>query len=152
MWFRALVVLVLAGVAAIPAFSLAGGDGGSGAPGLMVTPSTGSPTASLTFVFKVPDRSGPSGSIRIGYGLSVTGPAGTGCVSVREVQLPDAAKGSDVSVTVDSAHLAGAWCQGKFTGRVSELATPVCKVGTLCPQFVRLVGIVASTTFRITAP
>lgn len=150
------MVLALAGIAAIPAFSLASGDGSSAAPGLTVTPSTGSPTVSLTFVFRAPDRSGSSAGTRIGYGLSVTGPAGTGseagCVAAREVPVPDATKGSEVSVTVDPTDSGGAWCQGTFTARVSEFATPVCALGALCPQLVRLIGIVGSTRFRIVAP
>ena len=63
-----------------------------------------------------------------------------------------ATAGREVSVTLDPARLGGLWCQGDYTARVLELQTPVCTPGEMCPQFIRVVGVVASGSFRVIAP
>jgi hypothetical protein len=45
--------------------------------------------------------------------------------------------------------LARGWCPGVYTARVVEQQTPVCKPGLLCPQYIRLVGVVGRASFRV---
>ncbi len=155
MWLRALTVLVVAAIVAVAVFSLADGDGGSGSPGLVgliVTPGAGAPATVFAFRFRAPASSGAVGATtRVSYLLSVLGPSRSGCLAARSSPVPDVAKDSDVSIALDPAKLGGSWCLGSFQAQVSELQKPVCPPGTMCPQFVRLIGVVARTRFRVNA-
>ncbi len=145
-------MLVVAAIVAVAVFSLADGDGGSGSPGLVVTPGAGAPATVFAFRFRAPASSGAVGATtRVSYLLSVLGPSRSGCLAARSSPVPDVAKDSDVSIALDPAKLGGSWCPGGFQAQVSELQTPVCPLGTMCPQFVRLVGVVARTRFRVNA-
>ena len=162
MWLKALIVLALAAIVAVPAFSLADRGGGSGSPGLTrgsqssgltVTPPTGGPSTPFAFRFRAPAASGAlSATTRLSYVLSVVGPSRPGCLAARSSPVPDVVtEGSEVLVTLDPAKLGGSWCSGSFQAQVAELQTPVCPPATMCPQFVRLVGVVARAGFRVTA-
>lgn len=162
MWLKALIVLVAAAIVAVPAFSLADRGGGpkSGGPtrgsdpsGWVVNPRTGGPSTPFTFRFRAPDASGAvSATTRLSYLLSVLGPSRPGCLVARSSPVPDVTKGMEASVTLDPAKLGGSWCPGNFQAQVAELQTPVCPPATMCAQFVRVVGVVARTEFRVTAP
>jgi hypothetical protein len=159
---KALAALILLGIAAVPAISLAGCGSAQPGPGakrsaganpaehgLSVTPSSGSPTTTFSLRFTALASSGAVGGSRIGYTLSLTGFGGTGCIGARSVPTPAATKGEPVTITLDPAHLGGTWCTGTYTARVVEVETPVCTAGMMCPQFVRVIGTVASATFRV---
>ncbi len=60
-----------------------------------------------------------------------------------------ATKGLPVSVALDPARLGGAWCAGVHTARVIEIETPVCNPGTMCPQYVRVIGTVGVARFTV---
>jgi hypothetical protein len=155
MWLKALAVLVVAGIAAVSAMSLASGDSSSnsaaGSSGhvLTVDPSSGSPGTAFTFSFTAPDTTGSSGKTDLTYDLAVSGPAQAGCLTARSVAAPAATKGSPVTVTLDPAKLGGHWCAGTYSAKVTEIQRPVCLPGTMCPQYIRVVGTVATGSFRV---
>jgi hypothetical protein len=55
-------------------------------------------------------------------------------------------------VTLDPARLGANanGCRGSLTARVTELESAACAQGTVCPQLVRRVGVVARGRCRIT--
>lgn len=156
--------LIPVGIAVVLAISLAScgqssssaSPGGSSNPapqptdhGLTVTPSTGGPRTTFSLRFIAPASSQRMAHSKIGFTLGLAGPPGIGCIGSRSVELPAAIKGDPVPITLDPARLGGAWCVGTFKARVLELGTPVCGAGTMCPQFVRVIGTVGKTTFRV---
>jgi hypothetical protein len=99
--------------------------------------------------FSAPASSGRVGSLRLGFSLSLTGPVAGGCISAREVSVPNTTKGAPVQIALDPGRLGGVWCLGTYTARVFELETPFCAPGNICPQFVRVLGIVGTASFRV---
>jgi hypothetical protein len=116
---------------------------------LTVSPSTGAPTTTFTLHFKAPASSGKLGHTQLGYTVSLSGPAGAGCLSARSVGLPTALKDTPIPVVLDPAKLGRTWCTGTHTARAVELQTPICSPGTMCPDFIRVVGTVGTVTFRV---
>jgi hypothetical protein len=116
---------------------------------LTVSPSTGAPTTTFTLHFNAPASSGKLGHTQLGYTVSLSGPAGAGCLSARSVGLPTALKDTPILVALDPAKLGGTWCAGTHTARAVELQTPICSPGTMCPDFIRVVGTVGTVTFRV---
>jgi hypothetical protein len=116
---------------------------------LTVSPSTGAPTTTFTLHFNAPASSRSLGHTRLGYTVSLSGPAGAGCLSARSVGLPTALKDTPIPVALDPAKLGGTWCAGTHTARAVEVETPICSPGTMCPDFIRVVGTVGSATFRV---
>lgn len=141
----------------------AGNGGSSGASSTVGTESSAAPTSlavspahptnrsPIGFTFTAPTATGIHGASRISYTLSVTGPAGAGCVGVHEAAAPSATRGQRVSVTVGPAQLGAPWCAGGYTARAIELQRAACKGSAPCPQYIRVVGIVARVGFTITA-
>ncbi len=146
--------------------SSAGSGAGSGASGsssstttsatgparLAITPQQGKPSTSFTFTFTPPETAGRRGQSNLGYELGVIGPQQRGCLTARTAPVLGARAGREVSVTLDPVRLGGLWCQGDYTARVTELQTPACTPGEMCPQFIRVVGVVATGSFRVTGP
>jgi hypothetical protein len=124
----------------------------SGAARLVIAPPKGGRSTRFAFSFTAPDAAGKRGQSELGYQLGIRGPGQTGCLAARTAPVPDAQAGQRVTVTLDPAALGGLWCQGVYTARVTELQTPVCSAGEMCPQFIRVVRIVAVGEFRVTAP
>jgi hypothetical protein len=116
---------------------------------LTVLPSTGAPTTTFTLHFNAPASSGKLGQTQLGYTVGLSGPTGAGCLSARSVELPTALKDTPIPVALDPAKLGGTWCAGTHTARVVELETPVCAPGTMCPDYIRVVGTVGTATFRV---
>lgn len=142
--------LAASGVALLAvAVSLAGCGGGWGGPALSVSPRTGTPRSELRFSFIALAATGARAHTQISDTLSVMGQVRAGCVGFHSTSLAPVAKGGRLSVSVGPAELGGPWCTGAYTARVEELARPVCRAGQACPQFIRVVGIVGRTTFRI---
>jgi hypothetical protein len=146
----ALTVVVLAAIVAVAVYSVAsGGSGDAVQPALVVGATHTGPASAVTLSFRSAASSGHQGALLVDYTLSVSGPVRSGCVGVHSEPLAAARKGSTVSVKLVPAALGGRWCAGTFRARVIETERPFCKPGTLCPQFVRLIGTVAGTSFRV---
>jgi hypothetical protein len=123
---------------------------GPSAGALTVTPARGGPTTQFSLRFIAPASSGPSGGSRISFTLSLTGGSGN-CIGPRTVAVPAATKGQAVTTALAPASLGGSWCPGTHKARVVEVQGPVCNPGTMCPQYLRVVGTVGETTFRVSA-
>jgi hypothetical protein len=121
------------------------------AHGIAVTPPTGHPTTTFSLRFTAPPSTRSEPNSRIGFAVALTAPAGSGCIGARSLGAPGAPQGEPVTVTLDPARLGGRWCPGVHSVRVIETESPVCKAGTMCPQFVRVVRTVGATTFRVTS-
>jgi hypothetical protein len=120
-------------------------------PALSVTPDTGAPTTVFELRFTAPASTGTSGGSRRGFQLGVSGPRRPGCVGASSEALPSATRGASVDVGLDPAKLGGRWCPGTYFVRVDEFQAPACSPGMMCPQFVRVVGIVGRAQFRVVA-
>jgi hypothetical protein len=145
--------LAAAIVTTIVAAVLVAGCGGSSSAGngLTVSPQHPHASSTITFSFTAPTRAGIVGKVIDSYSLSVTGPAGENCTGSHERAGTPVAKGATEHISLGPAQLGTNWCVGPYTARVFEIQSPYCKPGTLCPQYVRVAGIVAKTSFSITS-
>ncbi|MGB9185630.1 MAG: hypothetical protein WCB67_16365 [Solirubrobacteraceae bacterium] len=123
---------------------------GPSAGALTVTPARGGPTTQFSLRFIAPASSGSSAGSRVSFTLSLTGGSGN-CIGPRTVAVPAATKGQPVTIAVAPASLGGTWCPGTHKARVVEVQGPVCNPGTMCPQYLRVVGTVGETTFSVSA-
>lgn len=126
---------------------------GSGVPAsarLSVTPLVGHPTTVFAVRFSPPASARQVGGQRLGYELSVSGPAQVGCVAASSLSLAKASAGLPLTTRLAPARLGGRWCTGTYALRVSAVSTPICAAGTMCPQFIRVIGVVARASFRVT--
>jgi hypothetical protein len=121
----------------------------SPAAGLSVMPSTGAPTTVFKLQFVVPSGAEAGSGSRTSFELGVSGPQQSGCLAARSVAVPAGAPGTTVHIALDPAQLGGRWCAGTFHARVDEVQRPVCAPGMMCPQFLRVIGTVGRTTFRV---
>jgi hypothetical protein len=147
---RALLAIAAVALAA----AVIGGCGGSSSSssshkGLTITPSNPHPSSTVTFGFVAPTRAGLDGKVIDSYSLSVTGPAGANCKGSQEVAGAPVAKGATEHIQIGPAQLHANWCVGPYTARVFEIQRPYCKAGAVCPQYVRVAGIVARGAFTI---
>ena len=143
------------GLAASAAVALAGaligGCGGSSSDkGLTISPAKPHPSSTITFSFVAPTRGGVDGKVIDSYSLSVTGPAGAGCKGSGEMEGGPVAKGATERIALGPPQLHANWCVGAYTARVFEIQRPYCKPDVACPQYVRVAGIVARTSFSVT--
>jgi hypothetical protein len=127
------------------------GGSSSASKGLTVSPQHPHASSTITFSFTAPTRAGIVGKVIDSYSLSVTGPAGENCKGSQERAGTPVAKGATEDISLGPAQLGANWCVGPYTARVFEIQSPYCKPGTLCPQYVRVAGIVAKTSFSITS-
>jgi hypothetical protein len=67
----------------------------------------------------------------------------------RSVVAP-ATAGHAATVTLDPARLGANGCRGSLSARVTELESAARAEGTMCPQLVRRVGVVARGRCRVT--
>jgi hypothetical protein len=144
---RALAVAVVATI--VGAASVAGCGGSSANQGLTVSPQHPRASSTLTFSFTAPTRAGVVGKVIDSFSLSVTGPAGANCKGSGEQAGSPVAKGATAHIALGPTQLGANWCAGAYTARVFEIQRPYCKPGVLCPQYVRVAGIVAKTSFSI---
>ena len=121
----------------------------SAASGLRVTPTSGHPTTVFTLKFVAPAATGAGAKSAISYTIGITAPAAGRCAGSQSVPVPFAEKGQTVSVALGPSTLGGRWCVGAYRARVLELQRPVCAAGTACPQYVRVVGVIGTATFRV---
>ena len=149
---RTRVALAFAAVASVAA--LIAGCGGSSSSSsssktLTVSPARPNPSSTITFGFVAPTRAGIVGKVIDSYSLSVTGPAGAGCKGSKEAAGTPVAKGATEHIQIGPSQLGANWCVGSYTARVFEIQRPYCKPSQVCPQYVRVAGIVARTSFTI---
>jgi len=138
-------------VGAIAAAALVAGCGGSsGSKGLTVSPQHPHPSSTVTFSFTAPTRAGIVGKVIDSYSLSATGPAGASCKGSAEQAGSPVAKGAVERIALGPKQLGADWCVGPYTARVFEIERPYCTPGVVCPQYIRVAGIVAKTSFSIT--
>ena len=122
----------------------------AGAPGtLRISPAHPTTRSSIEFAFTAPVTSGVHGRAEIDYSLSVTGTGGSGCVGAHEAAAPRTAKGARASLAIGPSQLGRPWCPGRYSARVIELQRAHCTGGTPCPQYIRVVAIVARATFAV---
>lgn len=120
-----------------------------GSRSLSVDPAAPSPSSEITFRFTPPESAGVHGQQQLSYGLTVSGPHRTGCVSTHEAAPGRAVRGEVSRVVIGPAQLGGTWCVGTYAARVQEFARPVCKPEQPCPMYVRVVGSVGTATFTV---
>jgi hypothetical protein len=156
----ATVALLIAGCGSSNSHAAPGGSSATGSgttPGtppssgpLMVTPANPSTTDPITFAFTAPAATGVQGKDRISYSVSITGPSGNGCVGAREATIAQVGKGGTASATVGPQQFDGhPWCAGAYTARAFELESAACTGSAPCPQFIRVVAIVARASFSV---
>jgi hypothetical protein len=126
-----------------------GCGGSSASKGLTLSPQHPHPRSNLRFSFTAPTRAGIVGKVIDSYSLSVTGPAGANCNGSDERAGSPVAKGVTEQISLGPAQLGANWCVGPYTARVFEIQRPYCKPGVVCPQYVRVAGIVAKTSFSV---
>jgi hypothetical protein len=146
------VLLAFAAVTFVAAL-LAGCGGSSSSSStsksLTVSPAHPSPSSTITFGFVAPTRAGIVGKVIDSYSLSVTGPAGANCKGSKEAAGTPIAKGATEHIQIGPSQLGANWCVGSYTARVFEIQRPYCKPSQVCPQYVRVAGIVARTSFTV---
>jgi hypothetical protein len=151
-WRRLGAAIVVTIAVAVLLAGCGGSSSSTSATGsLAVTPQHPHASSTITFSFIAPTRAGTVGKVVDSYSLSVTGPAGANCKGSDERPGSPVAKGATAHISLGPAQLGANWCVGPYTARVFELQTPYCKRGTLCPQYVRVAGIVAKTSFSISS-
>jgi hypothetical protein len=111
---------------------------------LSIRPAVPTTASRISFTFTAPATAGRHGPSQLSFALTVAGPSHAGCVGPRTAPVPRAVKGQTASVV-----LGPHWCAGAYSARVQEFARPFCKPGQMCAQYIRLVGTVASTRFRV---
>ena len=115
-----------------------------------VNPPTGLPSTTFTISFHTPDRTGRHGALARHDELMVAiARHSSGCVSSFDASAPDGAAGALIRVVLGPARIRGHWCTGRWTGRIEELETPVCKEGQACPQFIILRGVIGRFTLTV---
>lgn len=163
MWLKAPSGVLAAALAALAASSCGSSNTTSSASStlaragspttgeLTVAPTSGHRNTSFTFRFTAPQTAGRHGTTQTVYTLAVSARFRSGCLADRTTGVGNAAKGSEVTITLDPAKSGELWCVGRYTARVTEVQMPYCAPGTMCPQYIRVVGTVGRTSFRVTA-
>jgi hypothetical protein len=148
----AAVALALAGCGSSQAHHGSGGSANtvpSSQAQLRVSPARPTTTDPITFAFTAPEATGVHGTFQISYSVSITGPSGNGCAGAKEATVAQAGKGGTASVTVGPGELGSPWCAGTYSARALELQSAACKGTAPCPQYIRVVGIVARASFTV---
>ncbi|MGI9185778.1 MAG: hypothetical protein ACR2GZ_12620 [Solirubrobacteraceae bacterium] len=149
---RWITVVVWAGAIGLAGCGSTTSSSTSSSGALTVTPTQGGPTTRFSLRFIAPASSGPSGGSRLSFTLGLSGGRASGdCPGPRTVAVPTATKGRPVTIVLNPVSLGGAWCPGPHTARVVEVQGPVCNPGTMCPQYLRVVGTVGETTFTVSS-
>lgn len=117
---------------------------GSSAGRLSIRPPAPTTASRMTFAFTARATSGRHGPSELSFVLTLAGPRHAGCRGAWTAPVPHAVRGRTASVV-----LGAGWCSGAYTARVQEFARPFCRSGQMCPQYVRLIGTVATASFRI---
>ena len=144
------VLLVLVGVAVMPALSLAAAAHHRVGLRITVKPTSGSPTTQFVVSFRTPDRTGKVGIVDRREELSLQGPShAAGCISSVSTTLPAAAAHARVSDTLDPAQLGGKWCVGAYRGQIEEIQGPACAKGKPCPEFASRLRTLGRFAFQV---
>jgi hypothetical protein len=117
-----------------------------------VSPPTGLPSTTFTISFRTSDRTGVHGALaRRDELMGAVARHGSGCVSGFDTRTPDGAAGALIRVALGPRRIGGRWCTGRWSGRIEELETPVCKPDRACPQFIILRGVIGHFTLTVTS-
>jgi hypothetical protein len=116
---------------------------------LSLSPARPTTSSEITFGFVARAATGVHGSHEISYSLSLIGPDHAGCVGAHESGSPPVARGAQGRITLGPAELQAPWCAGRYSARLLELSSAHCTGSAPCPQYVRVVGLIASATFTI---
>lgn len=147
---RTISALAVLAVAVLSGFGIASGKDTTRRRSpvrIAVKPAIGLPTSRFAVSFKAPQRTGRFGSSERRYELTAEGTGGGGCDSSAGASARPARKGARVRVTLQPPP----WCPGIYHGRVEELATPLCRQGKACPNYIVRLGIVGRFSFRVQA-
>ena len=124
-------------------------------PRLRVTPASGEAGTDFTVHLTARQPTGISGGEKHDYTLSAT-PArpARGCVRAVSVPLHVARVDQTMAVRLAPGKLGGHWCEGAYSGEVSEMIRPSCSPvmsggAVACPMFVVLEHI-GSFRFAVT--
>jgi hypothetical protein len=158
----AAVLVVLSGMAAIPAASSAVSNAASSAvanavePGraagvkVTVRPRSGSASTRFAVSFRAAVTTGRS--LHDVYRITASRAARRGCQSAVAVVAPASKAGSTVRVTLGpgrSKH----WCAGTFGGQVWDVITEApCPINHACPAIEPAPQLVGKFNFRVTRP
>ena len=117
-----------------------------------VSPPTGLTSTTFTISFRTSDRTGVHGALaRRDELMGAVARHSSGCVSSFDANAPVGAAGTLIRVVLGPARIRGHWCTGRWSGRIEELETPVCKQGQACPQFIILRGVIGHFAFTVTS-
>jgi hypothetical protein len=115
-----------------------------------VTPAKGSSKTAFVLSFRAPERTGLYGSSQRHDMLTASAPASVGgCIGRLNVRVPDSRAGARVRVTLAPRRFGGGWCTGTYHGRIEEVQSAVCPRGALCPNYVRLRGVVGRFVLKV---
>ena len=104
----------------------------SGVP-ITVSPKIGAGGSTFAVSFVAPATTGIVAGKHVRDELTVTSRStSTACRSSVTLMLSTMRKGRHVRVRLGSG-----WCKGAFTGKLAELASPVCPPGSMCPMYIR---------------
>ncbi len=108
---------------------------------VQVTPPVGRPMTSFRVSFTAPAATGSGGGRRRADFVTARTPgAARGCRNLAGVGVGGTPVRAGQRVMVVLA-AAPRWCPGSYTGRVEMSTRPVCRPGTLCPQFIAVLPI-----------
>jgi hypothetical protein len=113
---------------------------------LSVSPAKPRQSSEVTLAFIAPATGGRRGASLLSFALTLAGPRHAGCLGARSAAVAHVVKGA-----VARVRLGGRWCVGSYSAAVEEFARPYCRPGLMCPEYVRLVGTVATAHFRVSA-
>jgi len=144
---RVLALIVLAGIAAIPAASDAAQPGHVAALTISVKPRAGSARTHFAVGFQAAHATGRFSHNR--YRITAGDRGHGGCQSDATAVAPSTEAGATVRVVLAPSG-SKRWCAGLFRGQVWDVITIVCPVGKACPAIEPLPRMVGKFTFRVT--
>lgn len=124
-------------------------DGASASTRVYMKPVIGKPTTHFVMRFRAPVRTGVVSNVRSHFQVSASGPKRNGCVSSVSIALRPAKRHAHVRVTLKPKAHGGAWCAGKYRGRIAEIQTIVCRPATGCSGVVIAPRTIARFSFRV---
>ena len=146
MRWRAVALIALAGIAAVPASSGAAQVGHATRLRVSVKPPDGSIRTHFVVSFRAALSTGPS--LHNIYRITASGPVHGGCQSSGAAAAPATHAGSTVRVVLSPTRSAG-WCVGTFRGQVWDVISEGCPVGKACPLIMPAPQMVGAFTFHV---
>lgn len=117
---------------------------------VQTNPARGSPSTQFRLTFTSPERTGKFGSLLRRQVVSATGPVRRGgCVALVSVVLPPTRPGHRVHLTLNPKQLGGVWCVGRYSGRIADSESVICRPRRACPDLVVAPRTIATFSFRV---